>query len=652
MNCTVINRFRVASILSFIIILFASCDAKDDANALINTQFASEVVDSCHILSPKTYTYLQNIKPPLGIKPVIVVVEQIKDNQMGTYADNLFEQYCKKKHSGNTFKERGILIVASKDPQLVQVRVGKTYAVYCRMRGSAAGADYLAMQKETPNIGIDEMCPIVLRNTIQDIEQCRNLPWYKKIALKMSFENVEMFFDDVATPSESFFSQFYFRPFIFLVGTIKSLFDNWVLSFLFISIVYILSMGWIGKKLDAYVEKKAAKHSNDDEDYLFTLNLYNNIKAIGVFIFKLFVIIPTLAAISVLSTSRMEDIIALRDANIPSVELIENVTHWSNSTPGLLLVLLLITVYYCKFLLSIKGFLTLSLFSNKVQQTLYNNNNISRMLLDEAITNGINRNFVQRLFKGVSFIVLNAFFHHNFQEINDRMVVKSDEEGEKTTRLLIDCLFLDRNASLYKEAPFLAILVNTHREALCLSFFVGLIAISVLSYTYAVYFLILWSVQLVYRLVIETRFALKEVRGRANELAPFKLIRTVGRGFVIFLFAISLLFLIMSPSYTPKNIEKVAEVQNSLPNDLTGLYFVQIADGKKVKGVSARIEKDNNNNYILQVYGNTPMRRYSLQLDEKEGYFTCNVLGTGYITYDEQAKSTTINFSDLWIFTN
>lgn len=63
------------------------------------------------------------------------------------------------------------------------------------------------------------------------------------------------------------------------------------------------------------------------------------------------------------------------------------------------------------------------------------------MLLDEAITNGINRNFVQRLFKGVSFIVLNAFFHHNFQEINDRMVVKSDEEGEKTTRLLIDCLF-------------------------------------------------------------------------------------------------------------------------------------------------------------------------------------------------------------------
>ena len=119
------------------------------------------------------------------------------------------------------------------------------------------------------------------------------------------------------------------------------------------------------------------------------------------------------------------------------------------------------------------------------------------MLLDEAITNGINRNFVQKLFKGVSLIVLNAIFHHNFQEINDRMVVNSDEEGEKTTRLLIDCLFLDRNASLYKEAPFLAILVNTHREALCFSFFVGLIAISVLSYTYAVYFLILWSVQLV-----------------------------------------------------------------------------------------------------------------------------------------------------------
>jgi len=223
-----------------LIVSFVSCNAKDDPNALLDTQFAAEVIDSSHILSPKTYSYLHNIKPPLGVKPVVVAVDRIEDSQMGTFADNLFDQFCEKQYSGNTFSKRGILVVASKNPELVQVRVGRTYDVYCRMRGSAAGADYLSMQKECLSKGIDEMCPIALRNVVEDIEHCRELPWYKKLLLKVSFMHVDVLMDDLATPSKSFFSQFYFRPFLFVVGGVKSIFGSWVLSFLFIAIVYTL----------------------------------------------------------------------------------------------------------------------------------------------------------------------------------------------------------------------------------------------------------------------------------------------------------------------------------------------------------------------------------------------------------------------------
>ena len=58
-------KYFFIALFTFAII---SCDAKDDANSLINTQFATEIIDSCHILSPKTYSYLHNIKPPLPIQ--------------------------------------------------------------------------------------------------------------------------------------------------------------------------------------------------------------------------------------------------------------------------------------------------------------------------------------------------------------------------------------------------------------------------------------------------------------------------------------------------------------------------------------------------------------------------------------------------------
>jgi hypothetical protein len=649
------KRFTDFGIILCILIVLASCSAKDNANELIDTQFAAEVIDSCHVLSPKTFTYLHNIKPPLGIKPVVVAVENIEDFEMGTYADDLFDQFCKKKYSGNTFSQRGILIVASKNPELVQVRVGATYAVYCRMRGSAAGANYLSMQKETLSRGIDEMCPIALKNVIEDIEECRQLPWYKKVSLKMSFIPIEMFMDDVATPSESFFSQFYFRPFLYIVGTVKSIFKNWILSFLFIAIVYTLLKSWIEDKLNAFIIKKATKDSDDEEDYFYTFTIYNLIKTVIVFFVKLIITIPTLAAITVLSTSRMEDIIALRDANIPSVELMENVTHWTNSTPGIWIVLLLMITYYLKFLFCEKGIFTFGHLSDKSQQHAYQNNKKYRLALDNLITFGYNRYLVQKLFKALFDILLTAVFHHNFQELNTETVDdntnETDDDGKPQKRL-IDYFFLDTEAPIYKQSPALALQVNTHREALYLTAFVGLAATAVISYTYAIYFLILWIVQLLFRIIVECIFVRKNMSWALKDINPFRLMKLVWKTDVLFLIAMSVLFLLLAPSYTPKTTEEITAVQSSLPEDFSGLYFVTKADGQSAKGVTARVMNDDEGKYVMQIYSDKPIRRIMLDLDENAGLFHSDDLGDGYITYDEQTKSIKINFSDLWELTN
>ena len=71
-----------------------------------------------------------------------------------------------------------------------------------------------------------------------------------------------------------------------------------------------------------------------------------------------------------------------------------------------------------------------------------------------------------------------------------------------------------------------------------------------------------------------------------------------------------------------------------------------------MKGVTARMLSDGDSNYIMQVYSDKPMRRYVLTLDKEVGLFHSDILGDGYITFDEQSKSIKINFYDLWILTN
>lgn len=641
-------------ILSILTLALASCGASDDPNAEMNTQFAVEVADSTHVLAPRTYSYLQNYVLPLGIKAAIVTTDRISDAEMGTYADKVFESYCEKQYSGNTFSQRGVLLVVSANPKLIQVRVGKTYAVYCRMRGSAAGGDYLSMQQQVAGRGIDEMCPIALTNVLKDIEDCRNLSWYQKAALKVSFTQVEMLMDDMATPSESLFNRFYFRPFQLLLGGLRALSGSWIMAFLLLGLGYTLLKNYVEGKLQAFVTKKAVENSKSEVEYAENLTFYGMILKWALFVVKLVLTIPTLAAISVLSTSRMEDIIALQHAHIPSVDIIGSTMQWSNDTPGIGMVLLLMLVYYLKFLLCDTGMLSLAHYPDRTQQQLMTNGTF-RTLVDQVINLGYNRFAISKIVKILFNVLAVLPFVHNVheynQDANNYDPNETDNDGKPKKRL-IDMCFYDSDSDFYHRSPMLAVMVNTHREALWLTAFLGIAAIMLFSYPYAVYFLILWIVQLIIRAIKEARQVATKQKGIPGPMDASRLFGHVWLTDLIFAIAMGVLLAILAPSYEAKAMEKIEEVEKALPDDFTGLYFVPKANGADVKGTTARIIEDADGDYLLQVYSDKPMRRFKLTLDRKQGIFHCDVLGDGYITYDEQAKSIKINFSDLWILTN
>lgn len=108
-----------------------------------------------------------------------------------------------------------------------------------------------------------------------------------------------------------------------------------------------------------------------------------------------------------------------------------------------------------------------------------------------------------------------------------------------------------------------------------------------------------------------------------------------------------------SESESIQGEQSVEENSNvSLPAELTGLYFVPKADGISSKGITARISETGDGKYDMAVYSDMPIKHYSLTLDRGKCVLYNEELGDGYISYNEQTKSTTINFSDIWILTN
>lgn len=643
---------RIIGISELIILLAficASCTNTGNADETMNTQFAVTLNDSTHLLSSKTYSYLKNVTPPLGVVPVIVTTDSIEDGEIGNYADDCFDAYCDKPYSGATFKQRGVLLVVSEKPMLIQVRVGKTYEIYCRMRGSAAGAGYLNMQRSIQERGLDEMCTIALQHTLEDIESCRHLSWYNKIFFKTILAHVEVFMDDLGTPSSNFFSQFYFKPFLFVISLIRGIVGSWVFAFFIIALVYTLCKNWAENKILNWLLSRYQR-LDDGANTLRVMSVIHKGKDLIMFLLKLFVAVPTFASIAVLSTSRTEDLLALNYAHIPYVDAMESTLHWSNDMPALWMILLLMTVYYLKFLFCDTGMFTLACLPPGFQQKIRLSSPKAHLLFDDVVSHGYNRYILQRQIERVfSSFFENVVTRNNEVLESQTSTVEIKDQIQDEPKNWIDLLFIGKDDEQYKETPMRSIMINTHREALGLTFMVGVVASMLLSSTYTIYFLVLWTTQLGIRGFHECQCAVK--RDLLSHMNVSDMLRRLWMSWVVFLVIVVGVTWVMLPSITEKSYETI-DVSKSIPQDISGLYLVLEAEGEKVQGTTARLQKASDGSYGMLVYSESPVMRYDLEYDSIHAVFSNEFLGTGYVEYNEISKRITIKFSNKWTLIN
>lgn len=257
-------------------------------------------------MSNKVKEEFLNFDYPAGIVPVLFAADSIEPIKMGAYADECFDALMDSISESKDFKRRGMLVLVSRNPELIQIRLGSRYRVYCNMTGATSGVDYLNLQKQIREKGIEETLPLFLQNTSVRIQELNALPSYKKYRINSAVSAISTCLEYIGTPSENFYGKCVLTPILKTTSLGYYVFKSWLLTFMFVCLIMLLCR-WA---LFLVVKRLLQKH---------VIGLIWSQKIINWGLGLLFSISAAASAI-ILSSGRMEDAIALQAIGVPFIE--------------------------------------------------------------------------------------------------------------------------------------------------------------------------------------------------------------------------------------------------------------------------------------------------------------------------------------------
>ena len=294
---------KIYLLLSFLSAFFLLSACSDDTEQCL---YSPKVFDTGNLLSNKVKEEFLNFDYPAGIVPVLFAADSIEPIKMGAYADECFDALVDSISESKDFKRRGMLVLVSRNPELIQIRLGSRYRVYCNMTGATSGVDYLNLQKQIREKGIEETLPLFLQNTSVRIQELNALPSYKKYRINSAVSAISTCLEYIGTPSENFYGKCVLTPIMKTTSLGYYVFKSWLLTFMFVCLIMLLCR-WA---LFLVVKRLLQKH---------VIGLIWSQKIINWGLGLLFSISAAASAI-ILSSGRMEDAIALQAIGVPFIE--------------------------------------------------------------------------------------------------------------------------------------------------------------------------------------------------------------------------------------------------------------------------------------------------------------------------------------------
>lgn len=340
----------------FLLFLLFSCFCSSCSDKTEHCLYMPRVFDEENTLSNRIKELFENYSFPEGVVPVLKGVGEIDSLHTGVFADKLFDMFKRQLPESDDFSKRGLLIVVSKNPELIQIRLGSKYKMYCNMNGVSSGVEYLQLQKSIAKRGIDGALPYFMENSSLRIKELNSLSGYRKMRLNNVLSAISDGLKMAGTPSESFYGKTILKPMLVGISWGFNLFKSWFFAFLIVTlgmfiIRYILLLGirkllrrtphWVG------ICQRAVK---------WGIGLVFSISAA--------------AAGIILSSGRMEDVIALHAIGIPFLENYKIVAEEFASRSSFWLVLFCLILYVLKRNLGSDIF-QYSLLNENEQQRIY-----------------------------------------------------------------------------------------------------------------------------------------------------------------------------------------------------------------------------------------------------------------------------------------
>ena len=383
----------MSGILLLFAFVFMGCSEENESK--VHQQIPPFLLNSTNVQLSKTTSFIKKNISPEGIL-TFIVVDSISDSYgRKEAADSCFSEIHHQlieHYKNNTFRYNGLLIYATVNDSLVQLRCGVELSKYLKLKGVTAGSRYMHLQHQAKYLGIDSIIPNITTIAWGEIKNMYNRSLLEKINMGVYLSWFDDILLSIGTPSES------------LTGTIPSIITKFISeingktnSLLYAMIIFMIFywlINYVFDRLFCWAPKADRK----------TMLIGHDKK--GIYFLKLFVngiiIAPSLGTFFYFSNLRTEDILFLESNNIPYIEMFDWSLVSTSSSPSFFLTVLLSVIFYISYLFSPRHLLAYYFSSNKSNKIVLKN----KTLIEQCADLSTKGKWDFRLFMGAVFVVL------------------------------------------------------------------------------------------------------------------------------------------------------------------------------------------------------------------------------------------------------
>lgn len=301
-----------------------------------STNFADEtfspvVLDDARMLDKATADWLNSYSYPRGLAFVVRSVDKLPIRDVGSQADELFEKDALKCPKPDACKARGVYLLISREPSLIQVRVGSELARKAQWAGITAGKPYIDKQLPATQGRFDEAVREAVAWLSDSLPVASNESWIRRLISLELTNSLYFELDQLSHPSETVYGNYILKPFVQARAFESQFSGTWWFTYLLASSLALALRGIITSAIWLAIGKASPQIASG-------MNLIVSI------LLNLFLAIPAAASILLMSGARLEDQLAVKASGISGIDSFVFAADSFAVKTGLLLGLIVVVV--------------------------------------------------------------------------------------------------------------------------------------------------------------------------------------------------------------------------------------------------------------------------------------------------------------------